>query len=151
ESSAIRRAAVPVFLGGHEIFIVRSPRQGLSPEQRAAAIRSRLDAAVADRGTPATRVSMRRTAEGIEVRLGDHLLWVIVPGDTEGMSITELAALASQLPLRITRGVLAERGLRTPLGILRAALLALAASLLALTLALLLRVGTRRWRSFLGR
>jgi small-conductance mechanosensitive channel len=145
------RAGVPVFLGGQPIFVVRAPRQGLTPPQRAAAIRDRLDAAVADRSTPADQVSMRRTRDGIEVRLGDHLLWVVVPGDTEGMSVAGLARFAGELPFRITRGVLAERGQRTPLGILRAVLLAFAATMAALALAMLLRVATRRWRAFLGR
>jgi small-conductance mechanosensitive channel len=149
--AAAPRAAVPVFLGEHVIFVVRSPRAGLSPEERAAAIRQRLDAAVADRGTPADHVWMRRTPEGIEVLFGDRLLWIMTAGDIEGMRVRDLGSLVSTLPARITGGIVAERGQRTPLGILRAVLMAFAVTMLALTLALLLRAAARRWRAFLAR
>jgi small-conductance mechanosensitive channel len=151
ESVGAARAAVPVFLGGRQIFTVRSARNGLAPAARAAAIRARLDAAVRDLETPADSVWMRRTPEGIEVRLGRHFLWMIAPGDIEGMTMPNLAKLVSELPLRVSQGIARERAGRSPLGILMAALIALGITIVGLVLVRLLIAASRRWRGFLDR
>ena len=151
ETTGAARPAVPVFLGGRQVFVVRSPRNGLDPAQRAVAIRRRIDAAIADRGTPADSVWMRRSGEGIEVWLGRHFLWMIAHQDAEGMSVPQLAAMVGELPAQVTRGILRERAGRSPRGVLIAVLIAIGLTIVALVLARLLVAASRRWRSFLDR
>jgi small-conductance mechanosensitive channel len=151
ETTGVARPGEPVFLGGSQVFVVHSPRNGLDPAQRAVAIRRRIDAAVADRATPADSVWMRRTAEGIEVWLGSHFLWMIAHGDVEGMSVPQIATMVSQLPAQVTRGVLRERSGRSPRGVLIAVLIAVALTIIASVLARLLIAASRRWRAFLDR
>jgi small-conductance mechanosensitive channel len=151
ETVAPARAAVPVFLGGKQIFIVHAARNGLEPAGRAAAIRARLDAAVSDLETPADSVWMRRTPEGIEVRVGRHFLWMIAPGDIEGMSMPDLAKLVGELPLRVTQGIVRERAGRSPLGLLFAGLTALGVTIAGWVLLRLLMAASRRWQAFLDR
>ena len=151
ETLARASASVPVFLGGKSVFVVRSSRDGLGPEERAAAIRRRLDAAVRDVDTRADSVRLRRAPEGIEVRLGNHMLWVITPGDVAGSSVSELAQTVNELPSRITRGVLRERSERSPMGTLIAVLIALGLTLAAVVVVKLLGAASRRWRAFLDR
>ena len=151
ETVAPARVAVPVFLGGKQIFVVRSGRSGLDPAARAAAIRGRLDAAVRDPDTPADSVRMRRTPEGIEARLGRHYLWTITPGDIEGTSLLELARFVTELPPAVTKGILRERAERSPLGLLIAVLSSLGITLVALVLFRLPLAASRRWRAFLDR
>jgi len=150
ETTAKAVAEVPVFLGGGQIFIVRSERRGLAPVDRAAAIRARIDAAVRDRDTPANAVHMRRTIEGIEVYLGRHFLWMITPRDIAGDDIGDVARKMAELPARITAGVQRERAGRSPRGILVSGLIALGITLLTLMLVRLLNAAGRRWRGFLG-
>ena len=151
EDSAATPRAVPVLLGGKEIFVVRAARGGRSPAVRATAIRARLDAAVIDVATPADSVSLSKTAEGIEVRLGRHYLWLITPGDIEGMSVRDLATMVDDLPARLQRGIERERSGRTPMGLLISALIALGITLIAFVLMKLVLAGGRRWRGFLER
>jgi small-conductance mechanosensitive channel len=150
ESTIAGPVAQPVFLGGHQIFVVRAPRKGLSPEARATAIRLRLDEAVKDLDTRADSVRLVRTRDGVEVRLGGHFLWMITPGDVAGVSVHDLANLVARLPSDITAGVLKERAGRRPLGILISALIALGVTLLAWILLRLLIAAGRRWRAYLA-
>jgi small-conductance mechanosensitive channel len=151
ETTGAARPAVPVFLGGRQVFVVHSPRNGLDPAQRAVAIRKRIDAAVADRATPADSVWMRRSPEGIEVWLGRHFLWMIAHGDAEGMSVPQLAVMVGDLPSQVTRGILRERSGRSPRGVLIAVLIAIGLTVVASVLARLLVAASRRWRAFLDR
>src|SRR5439155_4837777 len=145
------RVAVPVFLGGKQIFVVRSARSGLDQAARAAAIRGRLDAALRDPDTPADSVRIRRTPEGIDVRFGPHYLWTITPGDIEGTSLLQIARLVTELPPAVTKGILRERAERSPIGLLIAVLSSLGITLVALVLFGLLMAASRRWRAFLDR
>lgn len=143
--------AIPVFLGGKEVFRVRSSRDGLAPEQRAAAIRNRLSAAVRRREIPADSVRLLSTPDGVEVRLADQFLWLITPGDVDASSPTALAAEVAEIPSRVRDGILKERAGRRPIGVLVSALLAIlitAAAWIALRLLLALN---RRWRAWLDR
>ena len=141
--------SVPVFLGGKEIFRVRSSRDGLAPAARAAAIRARLTGAVADTKVPADSVRLLATSEGVEVRIGRHFLWVITPADVEGTSPAELAARMAELPDLVRGGIEKERAGRRPLGILFSVLIALGITLVASVLARFLLIGARRWRAWL--
>lgn len=143
--------AVPVFLGGKEIFRVRSGRDGLPPAVRAAAIRARLTSAVADTRVPADSVRLLATPQGVEVRIGRHFLWVITPPDVEGMGPADLAARMADLPGLLRSGIGKERAGRRPLGILVSALIALGITAVAMLLARVLLMGARRWRAWLAR
>ena len=145
------RVAVPVFLGGREIFRVRAVRDGRDPAKRAAAIRARLDAAVLDTDTPADSVHLLRTTDGIEVRLGDHYLWTITRGDIEGLSVAATSAAIGNVPARVSRGILQERAKRSPTGIASSVLIALGITLVAWVLARLLKAAGQRWRALLSR
>lgn len=140
-------AAVPVFLGGSEIFRVRTGRDGLDPQARAAAIRSRLDAAVRDVETPADSVRLVSTPEGVEVRLRHRFLWLITAADVEGMSPTDLAALVTDLPSRVSAGIRKERAGRRPLGFLVSVLAALGFTLVAWILLRLLMAASGWWKA----
>ncbi len=141
--------AVPVFLGGKEVFRVRAGRDGLSPAQRAAAIRARLTTAVADESMPADSVRLVTTPDGVEVRLGRYFLWVITPPDVEGMAQTELAAQMAELPALIRASIEKERAGRRPLGILISVLLAIGLTIAGIAALRLLRAGALRWRALL--
>lgn len=147
--STAREVTVPVFLGGKEIFRVRTGRDGLDPTQRASAIRARLNTAVADLRVPADSVRIFSTPDGVEVRLGRYFLWLITPGDVEGVSPSDLPARMTELPERIREGVEKERAGRRPLGILIAFLLAIGLTLVAWLAVRLLLSGARRWRAWL--
>lgn len=142
--------AVPVFLGGREIFRVRSNRDGLAPAARAAAIRARLDAAVRD-DVPPDSARLFTTPEGVEVRLGRHFLWMITTGDVEGESVGDLAVMMSELPGNVADGIRSERAGRRPLRVLISFLIALGITLVAWIVARLLWTGRARWRGFLDR
>lgn len=149
ETLAAVPPSVPVFLGGKEIFRVRASRDGLSPSERAKAIRSRLTSAVADDQVPADSVRLITTPDGVEVRLGKYFLWVITPLDVDGIAPTELATQMVELPELVRSGVERERAGRRPLGILISVMLALGLTLAAITLWRLLRAASVRWRTLL--
>lgn len=141
--------AVPVFLGSKEIYRVRSARDGLSPGERAAAIRDRLTAAVRRREVPADSVRLVATPQGIEVRFADQFLWMIAPGDVGHLPATELAGMVAELPDRVRTGILRERAGRRPVGVLISVALAALITLVAwIALRILLAVN-RRWRAWL--
>jgi len=142
--------AVPVFLGGREIFRVRSSRDGLAPAERVAAIRARLTAAVRD-DVPADSVRLFTTPDGVEVRLGRHFLWMITAADVEGESVGDLAVTMSELPGNIADGIRNERAGRRPLRVLISLLIALGITLVAWIVARLLWTGRTQWRGFLDR
>src|SRR5262249_45751322 len=123
--------SVPVFLGGREIFRVRVGREGLAPEQRADAIRVRLTAAVGDAAVSRDSVRLISTAEGTEVRAGRHFLWLITPGDVEGLGSAQIDSLESELPNRLGEGLARERSRRRPSGVLLSLLMALGCTLVA--------------------
>lgn len=141
---------VPVFLGGGEIFRVRAGRDGLGARERAAAIRARLTNVVRDAGAPADSVRLRSTPQGVEVRLGGYFLWVITPEDIAGLDPADLAVHMAELPGRLRDGILKERQLRRPLGVLKSTFLALGLTFVAWLLARLLHVGGRAWHAWLG-
>lgn len=143
-------AAVPVFVGGREIFRVRAPRDGLTPRERAAAIRARVTSAVVDGRVPADSVRLLSTPEGVEVRLGRHFLWIITPDDAAELGPAEMAALIADLPGQLREGIEKERAGRRPLGILLSFLLALGITLAAWLVFRLVRALGRRWQSWLA-
>lgn len=151
ETTSVSAAGVPVFLGGREVFRVRTSRDGLDPEQRAAAIRRRLNMAVGDERIPADSARIVQTSEGTEVRLGPRFLWMVTPGDVEGTGAADLAVLLSEMPTEVRDGILRERAGRRPIRVLLSVGLALLITLLAFVLARLLLVGARRWRVWLAR
>ena len=140
-----------LWLGGNRIFRVRVGRDGLDPTARAAAIRSRLNQAVADQRVSADAVRLIPGPDGIQVRLGPHFLWLITPGDVSGRDQAELAAELAELPMAIRDGIERERAGRRPARVLISAAIALALTLLALGVFRLLLVGSRRWRRWLTR
>ena len=141
---------VPVFLGGGEIFRVRGGRDGLGPKERAAAIRTRLTNVVRDAAAPADSVRLRSTAQGVEVRVGRYFLWVITPEDIDGLSSADLAVHMAELPGRLRDGILKERSLRRPIGILKSTLLAIGLTFAAWLLARVLAMGGRAWHDWLN-
>jgi small-conductance mechanosensitive channel len=145
-----RDVSVPVFLGGREVFLVRSERDGLTVPERAAAIRARLTAAVAKRNLPADSVRLISTPQGIEVRLGDQFLWLVTPSDIEQTDAAALATEIAELPARVREGVLRERAGRRPIGVLISIALAVAITLAAALFGWGLIALNRRWRRWLG-
>lgn len=141
--------SVPVFLGGRTVFRVRAGRDGLGPQERAAAIRARLSAAVANRSLPADSVRLVSTPDGIEVRLASQFLWLISPAEVEGLSATELAAQISELPGQVRAGIEKERAGRRPLGILISLAIALGITIVAWIVVRLLLAANRRWRAWM--
>ncbi len=149
--AVVREEAIPVFLGGREVFRVRSGRDGLTPRERATAIRVRLNAAVARRDAPADSVRLVSTPEGIEVRLAAQFLWIVTPGDVEGVEASELAVLIAELPGRVREGLQRERAGRRPIGVLISFAIAIGITLLAWLAVRLLLALNRRWRAGLAR
>lgn len=142
--------SVPVFLGGRELLRVRAGRDGLTPLERARAIRSRLSVAVGRRDLPADSVRMVSTPQGIEVRLGDQFLWLVTPADAEGVSAAEVAREIAELPDRLREGILKERAGRRPVGVLISVLIAAGITLVALVVVRVLLILNRRWRAWLS-
>ena len=148
--AVVREESVPVFLGGREVFRVRAGRDGLSPGERATAIRARLRAAVGRRDAPADSVRLLSTPQGIEVRLGSQFLWLISAADVEDSGPTELAAEVAELPAKVREGILKERASRRPIGILISFLIASGITVAAWFVVRLLATVNRRWREWLA-
>jgi small-conductance mechanosensitive channel len=144
------QVSVPVFLGGKEVFRVRAGRDGLTPRDRAAAIRARLTAAVQKRSLPADSVRLVSTPMGIEVRLDDQFLWLITPPDIEDTDPASVAAAVAELPGRIREGIVKEREGRRPVSVLISILVAIGITIATLVLVRLLIGLSMRWRSWLG-
>jgi small-conductance mechanosensitive channel len=132
------------------VFRVRAGRDGLSPSQRADAIRARLTAAVGRRDAAADSVRLLSTPQGIEVRLGSQFLWLVSPADVEGIGPAALAAEVVDLPAKVQEGILKERAGRRPIGILLSIVMAFGISVAAWLVARLLLVLDRRWRAWLA-
>lgn len=145
-TSVAPSASIPVFLGGREVFRVRAGRDGLGPSARAAAIRRRLNRALADPNLTADSVRVIRGPDGVQVRLGRAFLWLITPVE-EGPNPADLAGLTAA----IRDGVNQERAAREPLRLLFSAGVAIVLTLLALVVAQLLLTASRRWRRWLDR
>ncbi len=151
ESTAARRLQpVPVFLGGREVFRVLAPWEGLDPARRAQAIRSRLDAAVADEGTPPDSLRFSASPDGIRVSLGRHYLWVITADDLPVREPAALSLWLSELQTKLRDGVVHERASRTPAQFTLSLVVALALTLLTWLAWRLLLAAGRRWRAWLG-
>jgi small-conductance mechanosensitive channel len=148
ESLAGRSTPAPVYLGGREIFRVRSVRDGLTPASRAAAIRARLTQVVTT-STANDSVELVSHPDGVEVRAGDRFLWLITPGDLPERDPVAMAAALAELPNEIRDGIARERAARRPARVLVSAGIAVLLTLLAIGLARLLLAGSRRWRRWL--
>lgn len=142
-------APAPVFLGGREVFRVRASRDGLTPAERAAAIRARLNRAVGDRSVPVDSVRLVASPTGIEVRLGPYLLWVVSPGDLETSDPSEIALRLASLPQDVRAGIAREREGRTPIRLVLSAVAAVLIALLAWVALRLLLAMSRRWSRWL--
>lgn len=142
---------VPVFLGGRELLRVHVGREGLDVPARAAAIRSRLAAAVADAATPADSVRLVTSTAGLEVRHGARLLYVLEPGDLPSADAAVNRTWIAQLVSDTRAGIARERASREPLRQLAHVGLAVAITLAAWLLFLLIaRLGSA-WRGWLHR
>jgi small-conductance mechanosensitive channel len=144
-------SSAPVFLGGHEVFRVRVGLDGLDPAQRAAAIRRRLNQAVADKGIPADSVRLVPTSGGVEVRLGLHFLWLVTSGDLSSRDPAVIAAQLAELTEQVREGIHHERAGRTPLRLSVSIVIAIALTIVVWIFFRLLLVGGRRTRASLGR
>ncbi len=143
--------SIPIFLGGRQVYTVRTGRDGLSLSERVRAIQSRLRQAITDDATSADSVRLIRTPEGIEVRLGRHVLWLIVAADLGSQSSEEFSDWIAVLPATISEGVLKERESRRPVRLLISTALAALLTLVAWVLARLLFAASVRWSSLLHR
>lgn len=142
-------SGIPVYLGGEEIFNVRVGRDGLDPEGRASAIRSRLRRAVQDHGAPAESAKVVLGARGLEVWLGAHFLWVITPADARVSSISDLPAHYPGLRERVQAGIDNERRARRPGRLLLSAGIAILLTIAAYAAQRLVRLAGARWRGWL--
>lgn len=73
----VKTAALKV--GNRTIFTYRAPLYGYAPSQRAEAASARLQS-VLDRGVTGP-VSTKSVADGVAVQVGEHLIFIITPGD----------------------------------------------------------------------
>ena len=140
---------VPVFLGGRQLLTIRAGRDGMTPEARAAAIRRRLVAAVADSLVSADAVSMTARQNGVEFRLGSHLLFVLISADLPPLDRTETEAWLKTLAGQVREGIARERASQQPSSRLTSVVIGLAITLAAYLLFVLVLVLGRRWRAWL--
>ncbi len=147
---ALPTATVPVFLGGRELVRIRSPREGLDPAERAAAIRRRLSAVVADRKLAPDSVKLVSSTDGVELRLGTALLMVITPGDAPTTDPNELGLWLANLAEDTRDGIRRERSGRTPVRLLISAGLAVLFTLIAIALFRVLVMLSKRWHLWLS-
>ena len=70
---------VPLIVGGRSIHVFRAPIGTFTPAERAEGARKRIDRAFVKPGEGWT--SVRATTLGIEVRIDDEVLFLVVPGD----------------------------------------------------------------------
>lgn len=138
-----------VVIGGATVFRVRTGVGTLDPSQRAALIRQRVTRAVTDREVSPDSVRLVASAEGIEVRVGPHLLWVVRPGDLDAPDPGTLGVYLAALPGAVRDGLVRERQARTPMRLVLSVLAALALTLVAWLLVRVLRAAALRWRGWL--
>jgi len=143
-------APAPVFLGGGELIRIRTSRAGLSPSERASAIRQRLSAVINDSEMSPDSVRLVSTADGIEVRLGRTFLMVITPGDAPVSDPNALATWLADLAEQTREGIRRERSGRTPVRLLISAGLAVLFTLIAIALFRLLLLLSARWHGWLS-
>jgi small-conductance mechanosensitive channel len=133
---------VPLIVGGRGIHVFRAPIGTFTPAERAEGARKRIERAFGKRGDGWT--SVRTTTLGIEVRLDDEVLFLVVSGDARaatGETPEDLANQASRV-LQKAWGEARERG--DPRAQLEGALrLALATLLLLAALVATLKVSAR--------
>lgn len=142
-------APAPVFLARNELVRIRTAREGLSPVERATAIRRRLDAIVADRSIDPDSVKLVRAEQGVEVRVGGTFLMMITPGDAPTDDPHALGLWFAGLVTDTQEGLREERRGRTPVRLLISAGLALVFTLIAIALFRVLLLLSRRWHRFL--
>lgn len=146
---AVPSASAPVFLAGRELVRIRVAREGLSPVERANAIRRRLNAIVANGEIDADSVRLVGASEGIEVRVGSVFLMMITPGDAPTSDPNGLGLWLASLAEETRDGIHSERQGRTPVRLLISAGLAVLLTLAAIALFRVLLLLSRRWHQFL--
>ncbi len=133
---------VPLIVGGRGIHVFRAPIGTFTPAERAEGARKRIERAFAKPGEGWT--SVRTTTQGVELRLDDEILFLVVPGDARadaGETPEDLANQASRV-LQKAWGEARERG--DPRAQLEGALrLALATLLLVAALVATLKLSAR--------
>lgn len=149
ESPLIAEHPVPVFLGGRQLLQIRAGRDGMAADARAAAIRRRLVAAVADTLVPASDVVMTARDNGVEYRLGPHLLFVLIAADLPALDRTETESWLRDLSGEVSAGIARERESRTPMARLISVGIGLAITLAAWLLFVVVSVLGRGWRGWL--
>ncbi len=140
---------VPVFLGGRQLLQIRSGRDGMTPEARAAAIRRRLVAAVADTLVPADSVTLLARDHGVEYRLGSHLLFVLIANDLPALDRTETTAWLHSLAADVRAGIARERASQRPQARLISVAIGLGLTLVAWLLWAMVAALGRGWRRWL--
>ncbi len=89
---------VPLVIGGRSIHVFRAPIGTFTAAERADGARRRIERAFAKPGEGWT--SVKPAAQGVEVRLDDEILFLVVPGDVHveaGESAEDLANRASRV------------------------------------------------------
>jgi small-conductance mechanosensitive channel len=142
-------ATAPLFVGSRELLRIVSSRDGLTPLERASAIRKRFNRAVADRTVPTDSLRLVSSPDGIEMRLGKYFLMVITPGDVPDKDPHELGVWLTLIAENAADSIDRERSGRTPLRLLISAGLALLFTLIAIALFKLLHLMSQRWRKWL--
>ena len=142
-------APAPVFIAGRELVRIRTAREGLSPVERATAIRRRLNAVVADGSLDPDSVKLVGAGQGVEVRIGGTFLMMITPGDAPTDDPHALGLWFANLVEDTKEGIRQERRGRTPVRLLISAGLAVLLTLIAIALFRALIMLSRRWHRFL--
>jgi hypothetical protein len=89
---------VPLVIGGRSIHVFRAPIGTFTAAERAEGARKRIERAFAKQGEGWT--SVKPATLGIEVRIDDEILFLVVPGDaraTAGETPEDLANQASRV------------------------------------------------------
>ncbi|MBI5790608.1 MAG: mechanosensitive ion channel [Rhodocyclales bacterium] len=132
----------PLVIGGRDVHIFRAPIGTFSAAERAEGARKRIERAFAKPGEGWT--SVKPTALGVEVRLDDEVLFLVVPGDVHaeaGESAEDLANRASRALQKAWSEARERNDPRARLeGLLK---LALATALLLLALVATLKLSAR--------
>lgn len=98
-AAAAAEDGVPLIVGGREVHVFRAPIGTFTAAERADGARRRIERAFARPGEGWT--SVKPTALGVEVRLDEEVLFLVVPGDVHA----EAGETAEDLANRVSRVV----------------------------------------------
>jgi len=150
EAAATQHERAAVTVDGKVLFHVRGITSSYPAEQRARAIRKRIETVAADRSVAADAVRVVETEDRSNIVAGDILVVSVIDADAAPEGVTR-QQLARVLRPKVAEAIAQHRADRSPRALMINTLYALGATLAAVLLVFALRLAFRRLDALLER